>query len=407
MRWWGALVTTTTLGALAACAAAKETIFVPNPRTIAASFVKDATDTADFWTRIAVTGTTICARDEKAVVTCARLSGAHRFVVTPLVVPRMAVTAFGVWTRGFWATGEDGTVVHFPLDPGFHGVSAGAALITAQDGSIARVGLDQIEKPELVEWLRGAIDIDAADYEVGPGAGYIVVGENVQLRSAVCGRMPNEVRCAFPTASFMPPREVRIPLVTGAIAVGRGFACAITSPAGARTVSCWGANSHGELGDGTRRSTYDPVLVRNVDAVVQLDAARDAACAVREDGLVACWGRVGWDTAEHDTPRLVPNLADVAEVALGYEHLCARTRSGGVTCIGNNERSQLGSTIPTDDVGRSTIEGLDDVVQLVAVDSLTCALRANHSIVCWGERAPPQTITFRTAPGVVSDAAGN
>jgi alpha-tubulin suppressor-like RCC1 family protein len=43
------------------------------------------------------------------------------------------------------------------------------------------------------------------------------------------------------------------------IAAGNGSACATSAVIGAR---CWGANGYGQLGDGTRESTFVPVAVK-------------------------------------------------------------------------------------------------------------------------------------------------
>ena len=54
-------------------------------------------------------------------------------------------------------------------------------------------------------------------------------------------------------------------------------------------VACWGANASGQLGDGTRDDSRDPVDVPLADAV-QLALSETTSCALRDDGSVWCWG---------------------------------------------------------------------------------------------------------------------
>src|SRR5262249_33731114 len=60
-----------------------------------------------------------------------------------------------------------------------------------------------------------------------------------------------------------------------AVAAGLGFACALREDA---TVSCWGANLHGTIGDGTQEDRYLPVRAHVADAVAIASHAY-ATCA--------------------------------------------------------------------------------------------------------------------------------
>jgi alpha-tubulin suppressor-like RCC1 family protein len=147
------------------------------------------------------------------------------------------------------------------------------------------------------------------------------------------------------------------------VSVGRRFAC-LRRPDG--RVACWGANTHGQLGDGT---TVGRPALRDVagdDRFVQVSVGGSFACALQADGRVRCWGRNHWGNLgtgnDEDTavPALVVDLATVTEVAAGRVHACAGLRGGGVACWGHNDTGQLGDgTRGKDRLRPVTVPGLD------------------------------------------------
>jgi Regulator of chromosome condensation (RCC1) repeat len=90
------------------------------------------------------------------------------------------------------------------------------------------------------------------------------------------------------------------------LAAGEGQACAVLAGG---TVQCWGANEEGELGLGTRTTTELPQpAVKGLSAVRDVCIGSAHACALTEGGAVHCWGantagQVGDGTKER---RLTP-----------------------------------------------------------------------------------------------------
>lgn len=76
-----------------------------------------------------------------------------------------------------------------------------------------------------------------------------------------------------------------------AIAAGNVHTCAAHSDG---TVSCWGYNIYGQLGNGTtsESATQTPVTVTGISDAVSISAGRLHTCAVRAPGTVACWGYI-------------------------------------------------------------------------------------------------------------------
>lgn len=74
-------------------------------------------------------------------------------------------------------------------------------------------------------------------------------------------------------------------------ALGVWHTCAITT---ANAVVCWGDNSRGQLGDGTKTNRMTPVTVSGLTSgIVSIEAGHYHTCAVDTAGSVRCWGDNG------------------------------------------------------------------------------------------------------------------
>ena len=119
----------------------------------------------------------------------------------------------------------------------------------------------------------------------------------------------------WPADSF--PKPVRVVGVDGvvAIAVGDGSVCALHRDGG---VSCWGRrNTVGQLGDGTTAPRPHPVRLPAIEDAVTVSVSWGSpdvgahACAMHEDGSVSCWGGNGLGQVGDGTyeTRLAPTRA--------------------------------------------------------------------------------------------------
>ena len=130
------------------------------------------------------------------------------------------------------------------------------------------------------------------------------------------------------------PEPAVVSGVAGAVAVtvGRESACALLADGG---VTCWGASNHwGQLGDGTTQPRTAPARVASItDAVAvsmnwpTIEGAGTHTCAVHADGSVSCWGSndVGQLGDGTQQSRLRPTPVE----------LPARIRGGGVPTTEN------------------------------------------------------------------------
>jgi alpha-tubulin suppressor-like RCC1 family protein len=175
-----------------------------------------------------------------------------------------------------------------------------------------------------------------------------------------------------------------------AVAAGESFTCAIRQD---KTVSCWGANYAGQLGDGLKADSRLSVApVNGLSGVVSLTAARNHACAVLENGDVMCWGgndtgQLGiGSTAESLAPAKLLALANMVQVAAAAEFSCARETSGKVYCWGKNDFGQLGNGTPNLDPNPSPIlvPSVGDASFLWTGFEHACVVRKTGEVACWG-----------------------
>lgn len=142
--------------------------------------------------------------------------------------------------------------------------------------------------------------------------------------------------------------------VNDALQLAAGFThtCALHRD---QSVSCWGANDQGQLGDGGASGGYSPTPQHVADLrATAIAAGYNHTCAIRaQDRKLACWGansagQLGDGTrTSRSTLVVVSGLDAVAEAAGGSFHTCALTGRGGIQCWGENDAGQLGDGTTT------------------------------------------------------------
>ena len=117
------------------------------------------------------------------------------------------------------------------------------------------------------------------------------------------------------------------------------------------SVWAWGNNDYGQLGDDTTTARSRPVEISSLHSrVIAIAAGSYHSLALFSDGTVYAWGRndhqeIGdpsW-TGSTKTPRLVPGLTNVIALEAGNFHSVALKADGTIVTWGNNQFGQLGN----------------------------------------------------------------
>jgi alpha-tubulin suppressor-like RCC1 family protein len=172
------------------------------------------------------------------------------------------------------------------------------------------------------------------------------------------------------------------------IAAGQLHTCIVHKTG---TVSCWGENQDGQLGDGTSNNRSPvAVAVKNVTGAIGIACGANFSCALLGSGGVSCWGnglggQLGTGVAQlQPLAQPVVMLSDAVAISAGESHMCAVKSDGSVVCWGDNFNGQLGTNDKTTRTVPTLISTLDGIALVAAGSRSTCALKNSGAVLCWG-----------------------
>lgn len=168
------------------------------------------------------------------------------------------------------------------------------------------------------------------------------------------------------------------------------------------SVSCWGDNGQGQIGDNTTTTATSPTLVSGsgtTDNYTMLALGGLHTCGLLDNGSVKCWGdafsgQLGDNgTTDNKTPTLVVGLTNaITDIAAGEGHTCALDNTSEVYCWGANSEGQLGDNSTTNSSVPKNVVNLDNVSSITAGRYHTCAVLDddNATAMCWGDNSNGQ-----------------
>jgi serine/threonine protein kinase/alpha-tubulin suppressor-like RCC1 family protein len=178
----------------------------------------------------------------------------------------------------------------------------------------------------------------------------------------------------------------------GVIAAGGRHSCALVSA----RVLCWGANDHGQLGDGDTEARGTPAPIVGELEFVQLSTGLAHSCGVVRGGDAFCWGadergQLGDATfTSRSAPVRVSGNQRFALVRTGQYHSCGLTTAGDAYCWGANSSGQLGDGTTSTRSTPVAVSGGQRFVSLSAGWNHSCGIAIDGSAWCWGENGAGQ-----------------
>ena len=165
---------------------------------------------------------------------------------------------------------------------------------------------------------------------------------------------------------------------------GGSFSLATTTSGG---VYAFGANSFGQLGDGTLIDNPTPSLVPGITTATSLATGSTHALVLLADGTVRAFGRntegqLGDGSLTSSSTSLTPALTDVVGVAAGDQHSLVVTRDGSVFAWGAAGR--LGNAGGTASSTPASIASITDGIAVAAGLDHSLVLRANGEVLAFG-----------------------
>ena len=198
---------------------------------------------------------------------------------------------------------------------------------------------------------------------------------------------------------------VRVKNITNATSVSAaiGHTCALHDDA---TISCWGANEIGQLGNGQvgqGKNSAVPVKVQNISGATAAVAGGGGidgrSCALHRDGTISCWG-----SQNSTVPAKIEGIKNAKAVTTGDEHTCALHEGGTISCWGYNDDGQLGNETRDYSAVPVQVKNITDAAAVDAGDSHTCALHRDGTVSCWGNNVVGQLGNGNSGKGEHSSA---
>jgi alpha-tubulin suppressor-like RCC1 family protein len=173
---------------------------------------------------------------------------------------------------------------------------------------------------------------------------------------------------------------------------------------GSGKVVAWGAGESGQLGDGKLENKAKPVAVKDISDGTMVAAGEEDVVALLGNGTVVAWGENefgelgdgtfdGPETCGPEktpcsrTPVEVQGLTEVVAVVAGAHYNLALLGNGTVEAWGDNGVGQLGDGMTRNSDTPVAVKNLAGVAAIAASGNHSLALLDDGEVVAWGENA--------------------
>ena len=204
----------------------------------------------------------------------------------------------------------------------------------------------------------------------------------------------------------VPLTEVAGHLKWISLTAGVDFTCGLARDS---TAYCWGGSDEGQLGGGNLTARTTPTVVAGGFRWRAIAAGAAHVCGITLSQAMYCWGNTDYGVLGNgyvyrsyvNRPDSVLFAPTWIRVASGDRYACG-VNALGTYCWGNGNSGQTGigfvtgggSDVPTFVTAEPYVE-----LALSWSAGSTCALAADHTVVCWGENSEGQLgLGFTSAP---------
>ncbi len=194
------------------------------------------------------------------------------------------------------------------------------------------------------------------------------------------------------------------------VSAGGSHTCGIYLADEVGWILCWGANSHGQLGDGTTTDRTSPVQLAPPS---EIGLTTIAAGGAHSCNAPSCWGanssgQLGdGTTTDRTTQVILTGGLFVGAMSAGGSHTCVIAglqsfpqTAGPAYCWGLNSSGQLGDGSTTNQASPVPVAGGLSFIAVSAGGSHTCGVTASGAY-CWGDNSRGQLGTGTTTRGSV------
>lgn len=187
--------------------------------------------------------------------------------------------------------------------------------------------------------------------------------------------------------SYSPNNEFKVKTLNTKISSGLSHTIMVNEDG---TVSTWGNNLYGQLGDSTNTNSVNAVAVIGLNNIVEVTAGEYSSFALDKDGKVWAWGRNSWSMLgdKTDTDRNIPvklqDLSNIVKISANHQHVLALDKDGNVYTWGVNPNGELGNGGYGADNHPVKINNIPNVIDISAGKNFSLAVDSTGTIWSWG-----------------------